>query len=105
MKAVNERNLKRAFGDGLAQARVEQGAKLGQLAHESGVPLLNINAFEAGTMMPDLGDLYALAAALEMHPAELLPVLEADELYPEDDEDEDDEDDEDATRDVHRAGG
>jgi transcriptional regulator with XRE-family HTH domain len=121
VKNVNDGQLKRAFGDALATARHEaegpnghRGLSLNQLSTRSGIEILQINAFEAGTIMPDLGDVYALAGALDMHPAELLPVMDRDgdtreastsDFYPEDDDDDDEEDDEDAERDIHRAGG
>jgi transcriptional regulator with XRE-family HTH domain len=118
VKKVNEKELRRVFGESLSQARAEQGVTLGRLSHESGIEVLNINAFEAGTILPGLDDLYAIAAALDMHPAELLPVLdgsdvvdtgarertdEDDALYPVGDSGDDEEDDED--EDGARAGG
>ena len=94
MKKVNERELRRAFGEALAEAR--GAVKLSALAERSGVTALNLNAFEAGTRTPDLADVYAIAAALDMHPAELLPVIDREaapesDLYPEDEETDDDE--------------
>ena len=104
MKNVNAKELRRAFGDGLSAARHERKIALVTVAQRSGIEVLQLNAFEAGTIMPELDDVYAIAAALDLHPAELLPVIEdgavreaaggerADELYPEGDDEEEDED-------------
>lgn len=68
--------LRAAFAETLSAARNEAERSLAHLARAAGLPMLRINAYEAGTLLPDLEDLYALAGALNVHPAELLPVFD-----------------------------
>ncbi len=115
-KRISIQQLKASFGETLARTRHEQGVSLIGLSQMAHLPAMRINAYEAGTLIPDLEDLYALAGGLDVHPAELLPVMERaddrDEVpagrdtpaLSEDEDEESEEDDEDEEEDEYPQG-
>lgn len=69
--------VKAAFSAALSSVRKEAGKKRGEVARASGISGSRIQSFENGTALPELDELYSLAEALDIHPAELVPALSA----------------------------
>lgn len=61
-----------AFGERLRELRTERGWSQEAFAHEAGLDRTYVSGIERGRRNPTLDTIYQLAAALHVHPRDLL---------------------------------
>lgn len=70
---MNDEDIRKATATALRSMRSSRGLTQSEAARRVGVPQPNLSRWESGKVTPSLGNIYALASAYEVSPADLIP--------------------------------